>query len=162
MIRFRRVAVVASVAASLALAPSAIASGGGLNSGGVNAGGLTSGGGGGGGGGTTAPAACISSFSNSTGYYSVWAAIWTSWSVSTSSCPGATGWQMTYLNNNTGTVDFVRSGLLSGATGGTVDEDWAAFSTPYTVTLQVTDSAGNVMASTSALVTTKAGKTPGA
>src|SRR5436853_259012 len=75
MINLKRGAVAMSVTAMLALAPSALASGG-VNSGGVNSGG--SGGGGGGGGTTTttatstAPTSCatISSFSNSTGYYS--------------------------------------------------------------------------------------------
>jgi hypothetical protein len=42
---------------------------------------------------------------------------------------------------------------------GTIDEDWAAFSTPYTVTLTVTDpGTGAVLASQSALVTTKVPK----
>ena len=45
---------------------------------------------------------------------------------------------------------------------GTIDEDWAAFSTDYTVTLQVTDAAGTLIDTRSAIVTTKPGKTPGA
>lgn len=147
-----------SATALLAFAPAALASGG-----------LDSGGSGGGGGGgsttttttTTTSSSCakISAFSNSTGYYSIWAAIWTSYGIS-STCGGTVNWQMSYLNGNTGAVDFVRSGYFSGSgTSGTVDEDWAAFSTPYTVTLTVTEASGNVLASQSALVTTKAPKT---
>ena len=149
-----------SLTAMLALAPSALASGG-LDSGG-------SGGGGGGGGGTTtttttstAPTSCakISSFSNSTGYYSIWAAIWTPFSIS-NSCPSAVNWQMTYTNGNTGAVDFSRGSSTAYMSSGTIDEDWAAFSTPYTVTLTVTDpGTGAVLASQSALVTTKPPKT---
>jgi hypothetical protein len=41
---------------------------------------------------------------------------------------------------------------------GTIDEDWAAFSTPYTVTLNVTDASGATLVSRSAIVTTKAPK----
>jgi hypothetical protein len=128
----RRGAAALALAASLAFAPAALASGGGVNSGGVNAGGVNAGGGGGGGGGggkvATAPSSCgtISSFSNTTGYYAVWAAIWTNYSISLSSCGGGSQltWDMTYLNGNTGQVDFERSGpVLRGVTSGLVDED---------------------------------------
>src|SRR5947209_5628947 len=156
----KRGAVALCAVAALAFAPAALASGG-LDSGG-------SGGGGGGGGTattttttTTSSSSCakISAFSNSTGYYSIWAAIWTSYGIS-STCSGQVNWQMTYLNGNTGAVDFSRSGYFYGSgTSATVDEDWAAFSTPYTVTLTVTDSAGNVLATQSAVVTTKSPKT---
>lgn len=131
--------------------------------GGAGGGGL--GGGGTGGGGTitpppTTPTSCaqIKSFTNSTGYYSVWAAIWTPYSFS-SSCGYAVTFTMTYLNGNTGLVDFVRS---STAPTGTIDEDWAAFSTPYTVTMTLTDPWGGVLDSRSAVINTKPGKTPGA
>jgi hypothetical protein len=173
MLKARRAAVAFSVAGLLALAPaSAFASGGGVNSGGVNAGGVNAGGGGGGGGGggsTTstppaAPSSCanITSFSNSTGYYSVWAAIWTPFSIS-NSCSTPVNWEMSYTNGNTGAVDFVRSSSTAYMSSGTIDEDWAAFSTPYTVSLTVTDpNTGAVLASRSALVTTKVPKTSGA
>lgn len=114
--------------------------------------------GGGGGGGSVTPAtpcASITSFGNSTGYYSVFAAIWTSFSVQ-NPCGGAVSWQMTYTNDNTGNVDFWRSGSFTGSgTGATIDEDWAAFSTPYTVTLTVSDNQGRLLDSHTALVTTK-------
>src|SRR5947209_2224645 len=138
----RRGAVCAAAVAMLALAPNALASGG-VNSGGVNSGGVNAGGSGGGGATstTTTPSgscAKIASFSNSTGYYSVWAAIWTPFSIS-SSCSVPVNWQMTYTNGNTGVVDFSRSSSTAYMSSGTIDEDWAAFSTPYTVTLTVTD-----------------------
>jgi hypothetical protein len=132
----------------------------GTNSGGVNSGGGSGGGSGsgGGGGGTTLSSgtcATITSFSNSTGYYSIWAAIWTSFSY-TNSCGYAVTMRMSYLNGNTGVVDFAVSS--STMLNGTIDEDWAAFSTPYTVTMTLTDSAGNLLDSRSALVTTKVPK----
>lgn len=140
-----------------ALAPAALASG--TNSGGSGSGGS------GGGGTVTAPAptscATITGFSNSTGYYSIYAAIWTSFSIS-STCASPANWQMTYTNGTTGVVDFSRGSTTAYMPSGTVDEDWAAFSTAYTVALTVTDSNGVVLASQSAVVTTKAPKTPGA
>lgn len=143
-------------------APSAMASGG-SNSGGVNAGGTStgSGSGGGGGGSTISSGTCanITSFSNTTGYYSVFAAVWTPFAVS-SSCNGQIEWTMTYTNMLTGAVDFTNLGLMYiGNSGLTVDEDWAAFSTPYTVSLRLTDYAtGALLDSRTALVTTKAPK----
>jgi hypothetical protein len=141
------------------VAPSAALASGGINSGGVNSGGVNSGGSGAGGTTTVAsgPCAHITSFGNSTGYYSVFAAIWTSYSIS-GTCSGPVSWTMTYTDN-TGAVAMYRSGSFTGSgTGGTIDEDWAAFSTPYTVALTVTDSAGHVLDSRSAVVTTPAAK----
>lgn len=140
----------AAVCLSLALAPAALASGGGVNSGGVNSGGLDSGGSGGGGGG--GKVCTISTLTNRVGYYSIWAAIWTSFSVT--GCPSGSTWEMSFHNDATGNVDFSSGGGTSSSGGGgaasaTVDEDWAAFSTPYTVTLSVRDSAGNTVASKS-------------
>jgi hypothetical protein len=165
MLNLRSGALAVAIAALLALAPMALASGGGVNSGGAGGGG----GGGGGGATTTTPApttppscAKVTGFSNSTGYYSVWAAIWTPFSVTTT-CADPVNWAMTYTNGGTGAVDFVRSGSTTSQANGTIDEDWAAFSTAYTVTLTVTDSyTGAVLATQSAAITTKSGKTPGA
>jgi hypothetical protein len=133
---------------------------------GTGGGGTGGGGTGGGGGGNTAPTppastscATITTFSSSTGYYSVWAAIWTPFSY-TSACSFPVTFTMTYLNGNTGLVDFSRSSSVQ--TNGTIDEDWAAFSTPYTVTMTLTDPLGDVLDSRSAVITTKVGKTPGA
>ena len=157
----------AAVPAAIAL--SALGSGAAYASGGLDSGGAGGGGGASGGGGattTTAPAtptscAQITSFSNSTGYYSVWAAIWTPFSIS-ESCGVPVNWQMTYTNGTTGTVDFARGSSTQYMSSGTIDEDWAAFSTSYTVKLTVTDSNGVVLTSRSAVVTTKSPKTPGA
>jgi hypothetical protein len=156
--RTRRLIAIVGMVGALSLTGGTAFASGGVNSGGVN-----SGGGSGGGGGTTAPTSCgqITGFSNSTGYYSVWAAIWTQFSIS-SSCATPANWQMTYTNGNTGAVDFARGSTTAYMPSGTIDEDWAAFSTPYTVTLTVTDSNGVVLSSTSAVVTTKSPKTPGA
>src|SRR5947209_9954033 len=159
----KRGAVALCAVSALAFAPTALASGG-LDSGGS--------GGGGGGGGTTTTAttttaslsscAKITSFSNSTGYYSIWAAIWTPFSIS-SSCSTPPNWRMTYTNGNTGAVDFSVGTSTAYEPSGTVDEDWAAFSTPYTVTLTVTDPyTGAVLATQSAQVTTKPPKSAGA
>jgi len=152
MIDLRRAAAATSIAAMLAFAPAALASGG------IDSGGSGGGGGGGGGGTTTTPSgpcAQIASFSNTDGYYKIWAAIWTSFSI-TDNCGYAVNWSMTYTNGNTGAVDFKAASSTAYMPSGTIDEDWAALSTPYTVALTVTDpSNGAVLASTSALVTTK-------
>jgi hypothetical protein len=124
--------------------------------------------GGGGGGGTVAPppasgkCAQITGFSNPTGYYSVWAAIWTQYSVS-STCNRTIFWTLTYTNGTTGAVDLSTYGSIFAPTAsGIVDEDWAALSTSYTVTFTVSDQDGGVLATQSAVVATKAGKSPGA
>ena len=151
------IVVAGAVFGLAAYAPAAMASGG------LDSGGSGGGGGGGGGGGatptTTVPAstscATITSFSNTTGYYSVFAAIWTKFSF-TSSCATPVTMHMTYLNGNTGNVDFSANTPINS---GTIDEDWAQFSTPYTVTMSLTDSSGTVLASQSAVITTKVPKT---
>ena len=163
--KFRGIALAVTAAAALSIAPAALASGGGVNSGGVNSGGVNGGGGGGGGKAAPAGTSCvnITGFASTDGYYSVWAAIWTNWSIS-SSCGGGVQltWTMSYVNGNTGAVDFERSSVVvHGTQGGVVDEDWAAFSTPYTVRLSVSDSDGNVLADQSALVSTKPPKQGG-
>ena len=162
----RMMVVAAGVLAALALSTGAAFASGGTSTGGSGGGGGSGSGGGGGGGTPTTvapPTSCatITSFSNSTGYYSVWAAIWTPFAVS-DSCGYAVNWSMTYTNGNTGAIDFSRGSSTAYMSSGTIDEDWAAFSTPYTVTLTVTDPSGTVLATRSALVTTKAPKTPGA
>jgi hypothetical protein len=130
---------------------------GSVNSGGVNGGGATGGGGSGGGGTTTTPptaCASITSFSNSDGYYKIWAAIWTKFSF-VNNCGSGVTVTFTYTNGLTGNVDYTAT---AWSTSGTIDEDWAAFSTPYTVQMIMRDLQGNVLDSRSAVVTTKAGK----
>lgn len=63
---------------------------------------------------------------------------------------------MTYLNGNTGLIDFQRGSTLM--LSGVIDEDWAAFSTPYTVTMRLADPNGTVLDSRSAVITTKVPK----
>jgi hypothetical protein len=128
----------------------------GTNSGGVNSGGVNTGGGTGGGGSTTpsGPCATITSFSNSDGYYRIWAAIWTKFSF-VNNCGAGVTVSFTYTNGLTGNVDYTAT---AWASSGTIDEDWAAFSTPYTVQMVIRDLLGNVLDSRSAVVTTKAGK----
>ena len=162
------VAILPAFAALAVLGTGAAYASGGTNSGGVNSGGVNSGGSGGGGGtptttAPTTPKACasITTFTNTTGYYSVWAAIWTPFSI-TNGCSSPVNWQMTYTNGTTGAVDFARSSSTQFMSNGTIDEDWAAFSTPYTVTLTVTDATGAVYDTRSALVTTRNPKSPGA
>ncbi len=161
----RRLLAAAAIASVCAVSGGAAFASGGVNSGGVNSGGGGTGGSGGGGTPTTVvpsgTCAQITSFSNSTGYYSVWAAIWTPFSIS-SSCTSPANWTMTYTNGTTGLVDFARSSTTAYMPSGTIDEDWAAFSTAYTVTLTVTDSSGALLDSRTAIVTTKAPKQPGA
>lgn len=128
-------------------------------SGGVSGGGGTGSGGGGsaGGGSATSIASCatIGSLSSTTGYFESWAAIWTPFSI-TNKCATPVNWQMTYVNNTTGVLEFEEDGSTSTAASGTVDEDWAAFSTTYTVTMTVTDATGAVLATRTSLATTKA------
>jgi hypothetical protein len=90
----------------------------------------------------------------------VWAAIWTQFAYTTS-CGYAVTMTMTYVNGNAGLVYLQRS---TSVVNGTIDADWADFSTPYTVNVTLTDAADNVLASRSGLVTTTVGKnaTPGA
>jgi hypothetical protein len=62
---------------------------------------------------------------------------------------------MDYANQLTGNVDFSEGGsVLRGSGSGLVDEDWAAFSTPYTVQLRVEDNSGAVLTSRSTSATT--------
>src|SRR5438105_4145425 len=98
----RHLAAVVGMAGLMALGSGPVWASGGLDSGG------SGGSGGGGGGGTTtvttapAPSSCaqFSSFSNTTGYYAVWAAIWTSFSIA-NSCGSPVNWQVTFTNGNT-------------------------------------------------------------
>lgn len=121
---------------------------------GVNAGGVNGGGAGGGGGGSVTPPAtgpCATvAVKNTTGYYKIWAAIWSQYSL-TNTCGVGVNVRFTYFNTLTNQVDFT-AGAYAGS--GTIDEDWAAFSTPYVVTVEITDVYGNLVSSQSETVTT--------
>src|SRR4051812_25685985 len=152
----RKAAFVTSLVLVLAAAPAAFASGGGggggggANSGGVNKGGVKD---------TTAtppvPCATIVSLSAPVGYYSVYAALWNTYTIR--SC--ANGGNQTYtvrvrnINDATGVADWdVTSSyaLTGGQNSGTVlDNDFAPFDTTYTVEVDVSDSAGNLLGSQS-------------
>lgn len=160
----RSAGLAASVLALACAAAPALAQGPSGSGGGTGGG---AGGGGGGGGTVTTPPATgscaqITGFTNPDGYYSVWAAIWTHYSVA-STCNRTIFWTLTYTNGTTGAVDFETYGSIFAPTAsGIIDEDWAALSTNYTVAFTVTDQDGSVLAAQSAAVTTKAGKSPGA
>jgi hypothetical protein len=146
MSHVRRGVAAVSLVASLAVVPSAVASGGG--------------GGGGGGGGVSAPASAsctqITGFSNTTSYnWGDLSRIDTPYSIS-SSCPTWVTADVTYTNQLTGNVDFERSAvILPGTAIGSFAFAPAPFSTPYTVTLSVQDWSFNTLTSRSASITTK-------
>ncbi len=77
-------------------------------------------------------------------------------------CPtgGPGNWLLTYRNDNTGLIDFRQTGAYlqtNSSFTNVVDDDFGPFSTPYTVTLTVTDARG-AQTSQSATVTTRASK----
>lgn len=116
---------------------------------------------------TTAPVlpiastcAVITGFSNTTGYYSIWSAIWTKFSIA-NSCNTPLNWEMTFTNNNTGLVEFSRATSTIYMTSGVIDYDWGQFSTPYTVKLTLTDANGSVVTSQSGLIISKKDKSLG-
>lgn len=165
----RKAALVAGLALALAAAPAAFARGGGsTSSGGVNSGGVNSGGVNSGGGGSSAPCATFASASATVGYYSAWAALWNNFTIK--SCATSGGPQTYILRirdiDTTGaaaTYDISLSYSLSpGANaGGVLDNDFAAFSTPYDVEYSISAADGTVLATWSTLATTPAPKTGG-
>ncbi len=158
--RARSAAAVGSLFAALALgacadAPSPtglVATPGRSASQGINSGGVNSGGGGGGG--TTTPppgTPCATvSVKNTTGYYKIWAAIWTQYSL-TNNCGAGVTLTFTYYNTLTNTTDYT---VTAWAGSATIDEDFMPFSTPYVVTARITDLYGNVISTQSETVTT--------
>ena len=104
--------------------------------------------------GLTNGCASISTFSNTTGYYAVWSAIWTKMAI-VDNCGVPLDWRMDYTNNATKVVEFSRGSSTRYMSTGTIDYDWGSFATTYTVSLIVKSSTGTIMAQTSAGVTTK-------
>ena len=129
-------------------------------------------GGGGAGGGraqSLAPVAPVStsctpsiSMANTTGYFRTWAAIWTNFTVTPCASGGPGTWALTYRNNNTGRIDYRSGGTYTQSSpfSNTIDDDFGPFSTPYSVTLTVTDSHG-VQTSQTTDITTRAPKING-
>jgi len=124
-------------------------SGGGVNKGGVNDTAPT----------VVAPCATLSGLAAPVGYYSIWAAIWNTLTVK--SCSTATetvNVEVTETNVATGLVDYdviVPITLASAQNSSMVlDNDFAPFSTTYTVAMNVTDSTGAVLATGTVSATT--------
>ena len=100
--------------------------------------------------------ASIPTFRNTTGYYSIYAAIWTDFAI-TNNCGVPLTWEMRYTNP-LGVVEFSRGSSTLYMSFGTIDDDWAKFSTSYLVTLKVTNPGGVEVARSTTLVLTKAAK----
>jgi uncharacterized repeat protein (TIGR01451 family) len=106
------------------------------------------------------PCAGLGGVAAPTGYYSVWAAIWNTFTVrSCSTSSESLNVEVTETNIATGLVDYdviVPMSLLSGQNISMVlDNDFAPFNTTYTVAMTVTDSTtGTVLATSSIGATT--------
>jgi len=125
------------------------ASGGGVNKGGVND--------------TTplpaTPCAVLGNLSAPVGYYSVYAAVWNTFTLrSCSSSTQTINVEVTETNQATGLIDYDvvwPITLLGGANASTVlDNDFAPFNTAYTVGFTATDTSGNLLATGTVLATT--------
>lgn len=108
---------------------------------------------------TAAPCAALTSVSATVGYYLTNAALWNNFTVqSCSTGSESVSVQVQDLNTLTGAVDYdvTWSITLSPAQnyGMVLDNDFAAFSAPYTVTYTVRDSSGNVLATANGAATT--------
>jgi hypothetical protein len=95
----------------------------------------------------------ITNFKNTTGYYAIYAAIWTDFTIS-NKCGVPLDWRMDYTNS-AGVVEFSRGTSTQYMSTGTIDDDWAKFSSNYTVSLTVRSSSGLVLAQNKAGVATK-------
>lgn len=134
---------------------SATGGGGGVNSGGVNAGGVNDTGTGT----TAAPCAALGNLSAPVGYYLTWAAIWNTFTArSCSTSTESITVEVTETNAATGLVDYdvvYPITLLAAQNASMVlDNDFAPFSTTYTVGFTARDAAGNVLSTGSVLATT--------
>ena len=126
------------------------ATGGGVNKGGVNDTGNTL---------SAGPCATIGNLTAPVGYYSVYAAIWNTFSVkSCSANTESVNVEITETNQATGLVDFdyvYPLSLVSTQNLSTViDNDFAPFNTTYTVTVTASDLSGAVLGTASVVTTT--------
>jgi uncharacterized repeat protein (TIGR01451 family) len=136
-------------AATVSVQVKAPAGGGGVNKGGVND--------------TTpapaTPCATLAAVSAPVGYYSVWAAIWNTFTIrSCSSSTQTVNVRVTETNVATGSIDYdltMPLSLLGGQNSSMVlDNDFAPFDTTYRVDMTATDASGNVLSTGSVLATT--------
>ena len=105
------------------------------------------------------PCVSLPSVTAPVGYYSVWAALWNTYTVrSCASGPESVTVRVTDTNVATGTVDYdvsMPTTLTAGQNQNMVlDNDFAPFSTTYAVTVTVIDSSGAVLSSASVAATT--------
>jgi uncharacterized repeat protein (TIGR01451 family) len=108
---------------------------------------------------TAAPCALLGSVSAPVGYYSVWAAIWNTMTVtSCSTTSEIINIEVTETNVATGLVDYdvvVPTTLTASQNLSMVlDNDFAPFNTTYTVTITVRDASANVLATAAVNATT--------
>lgn len=132
----------------------------GANAGG--GGGSAGGGGGSAGGGGVTGCVSLTQLSNTVGYFSSYAAIWTKQSFTETCGGGGVTWRLDYRNSSTGSIEHSVSGLSRNSYNGTIDDDYAPFSTSYNLTLTVTDERGVVQLVQNTAATTPAPKVPGA
>jgi hypothetical protein len=134
------------VACTISVMPASTFASGSTNSGG--------GSGGSGGGGGSVQSSPLTSFKVSVGYYRGYGAIWTSYSVqSSSSLPIV---RRTLTDLSTGQVVFEN---IYNYVSFVVDDDFLPNSRAYLVTIDVLDNSGAVLDSASAIVTTPPPKT---
>lgn len=125
--------------------------GGGVNKGGINDPTTTL---------TQAPCAVLANLSAPVGYYLTWAAIWNTFSLKSCSANVQTvNVEVTETNQATGLVDYDIVYPLSVLSGQNLqmvlDNDYAPFSTTYTIGFTATDStSGNLLATGSVVATT--------
>jgi hypothetical protein len=110
---------------------------------------------------TAAPCATFASVTSPVGYYITNAAIWNTYTVkSCSSGPQTVNVQVQELNTLTGGIDFnYTSSMVLGPAqnlGSVVDNDFAAYSTHYTITYTISDSSGNVLDTATSVADTPA------
>lgn len=151
-------------------APAALASGGSSGGGGGGAGTAGTGGGGtsqsptAGGGGGSVRSCTISTFANLVGTFETWAAVWTGFAIP-QGCPNLSAYHTVFTNQDTGQVEFQAEGSTgvsrsSGANGftagtsGIQDYDFAHFSTPYHVHMEIDNSQGQEITEADADVVT--------
>jgi uncharacterized repeat protein (TIGR01451 family) len=106
-----------------------------------------------------APCAALTSVTAPVGYYLIYAAIWNTFTLqSCSSSSETVSVQVQELNTITGAIDYDVTWYVSLVPSQNysmvLDNDFAAYSTPYTITYTVRDASGNVLSTQSTSATT--------